>query len=180
MRATPIRHWDTTREGGGARCIRARRPVDFRRMDSRRDRQPRPRDWAARPRRRIDDTAVCAGPIGRPGVSAALRRLPPLATTGVGSLPFRRAQEAAEHAVAAYELPFCPQLPRLSGDMVTEWLGAESGRRGWAVARSPPEHGLVKLQVTGPVTLAVALERAARRTGRGEAVVELAAQIALW
>ena len=130
-------------------------------------------------------------------MSVALGRLPALATTGVGSLPFRRAQEAAEHAVAAYELPFCPQLPRLSGDMVTEWLGADPGRCGWspdrdrqlpaawdafamALSARPPEHQLVKLQVTGPVTLAVALERAAGRPGRGEAVAELAAQIALW
>jgi hypothetical protein len=130
-------------------------------------------------------------------VSAALRRLPPIATTGVGSLPFRRAREAVAHAVGAYELPFCPQLPRLSGDMVTEWLGADPGRCGWAPDRDrqlpaawdafalalsdhPPEHRLVKLQVTGPVTLAVALERAGGRPGRGEAVAELAAQIALW
>jgi hypothetical protein len=130
-------------------------------------------------------------------VSGALRRLPPLATTGVGSLPFRRAREAAEHAVGAYELPFCPQLPRLTGDMITEWLGADSGRCGWspdrdrqlpaawdtfalALSARPPAHRLVKLQVTGPVTLAVALERAAGRTGRGDDVVELATQIALW
>ena len=130
-------------------------------------------------------------------MSVALRRLPPLATTGVGSLPFRRAREAARHTVTAYELPFCPQLPRLSGDMLTEWLGADPGRCGWspdrdrqlpaawdafalALSARPPEHRLVKLQVTGPVTLAVALERAAGRAGRGEAVAELATQIALW
>src|ERR1700744_3001173 len=137
MRATPTRHWDTTREGGGARCIRARRPVDFRRTDSRRARQSRPRDWAARPRRRIDDTPVRDRPAhpARPGMSAALRRLPPLATTGVGSLPFERARDGAEHAVNAYELPFCPQLPRLSGDMVTECLGADPSRCGWAPDR---------------------------------------------
>lgn len=130
-------------------------------------------------------------------MSAALRRLPPLATTGVGSLPFRRAQEAAEHVLEGYELPFCPQLPRLQGDMVTEWLGADPGRCGWSpdrdrqlpaawdafalgLGRRPPEHGLVKLQVTGPVTLAVALERAAGRAGQGEAVAGLAAEISLW
>jgi hypothetical protein len=130
-------------------------------------------------------------------VSAALRRLPPLATTGVGSLPFQRARDGAEHAVALYELPFCPQLPRLSGDMVTEWLGTDPSRCGWAPDRDrqlpaawdafalaleahPPEHRLVKLQVTGPVTLAVALERAAGRVGRGEAVAGLAIEIARW
>jgi hypothetical protein len=130
-------------------------------------------------------------------VSAALERLPSLATTGVGSLPFARAREAVDHVIAAYELPFCPQLPRLDGDMVTEWLGADPGRCGWspdrdrqlpaawdafvaALSARPPEHGLVKLQVTGPVTLAVALERAAGRDGSGPTVVALAEQVALW
>ena len=108
---------------------------------------------------------------------SALDRLPPLATAGVGSLPFADAAAAARHAARAYELPFCPQLPRLDGDMVREWLGADPGRCGWSpdrdrqrpaawdafvaqLAAKPPAHGLVKLQVTGPVTLAVALERA--------------------
>lgn len=130
-------------------------------------------------------------------MSAALGRLAPLATTGVGSLPFRHAREAVEHVLAAYELPFCPQLPQLDGDIVSEWLGADPDRCGWspdrdrqlpaawdafapALAARAPEHRVVKLQVTGPVTLAVALERAAGRAGRGEAVAELAGQIALW
>jgi hypothetical protein len=130
-------------------------------------------------------------------VSAALQRLPALATTGVGSLPFTRSRDAVEHVLAAYDLPFCPQLPRLEGDMVTEWLGADPARCGWspdrdrqlpaawdafaaALAVRPPGHGLVKLQVTGPVTLAVALERAAGRDGRAAAVIPLAEQIALW
>jgi hypothetical protein len=130
-------------------------------------------------------------------VSAALNRLPPLASTGVGSLPFPHTQAAAEHAVGAYELPFCPQLPRLHGDIVTEWLGADAGRCGWspdrdrqlpaawdafalALTRRPPSHGLVKLQVTGPVTLAVALERAAGRALRAAALVDLAEQISIW
>jgi hypothetical protein len=76
--------------------------------------------------------------------------------------------------MSAYELPFCPQLPRAYGDMVAEWLGADPGRCGWApdrdrqlpavwdpfileLSRNPPAHRLVKLQVTGPVTLAMAL-----------------------
>lgn len=130
-------------------------------------------------------------------MSAALNRLPPLASTGVGSLPFAHAGTAAEHAVGAYELPFCPQLPRLHGDLMTEWLGADAGRCGWspdrdrqlpaawdafalALARRPPSHGLVKLQVTGPVTLAVALEHAAGRAVRAATVVELAEQISIW
>src|ERR1700733_4287254 len=124
MRATPTCHW-ATRFGKAAES-NASKPEDLSTSagaDDRRDRQPRPRDRAARPRRRIDATEVCAGPVSRPAVSAALNRLAPLASTGVGSLPFPHAQAAAEHAVGAYELPFCPQLPRLHGDIVTEWLG---------------------------------------------------------
>ncbi len=107
--------------------------------------------------------------------AAILERLPPWATTGVGSLPYDEPAAAAAHAVAAYDLPFCPQLPRVEGDMVREWLGADPGRCGWSPARdrerppaweallarlaaAPPPHRLVKLQVTGPVTLARALE----------------------
>ena len=36
---------------------------------------------------------------------------------------------------AAYDVPFCPQLPRLEGDMVGEWLGADPRRCGWRPAR---------------------------------------------
>jgi len=64
-------------------------------------------------------------------MSAILDRLPALATTGVGSLPFARPAEAARQALGAYAAPFCPQLPRLDGDMVSEWLGADPGRCGW-------------------------------------------------
>jgi hypothetical protein len=130
-------------------------------------------------------------------MSAMLDRLPPLTTTGVGSLPFERASDAAQHAIRAYELPFCPQLPRLDGDMITEWLGADPGRCGWApdrdrerpaawhdfVARltaAPPEHCLVKLQVTGPVTLAIALERGAAGSASRARIVSLARDIATW
>ena len=62
---------------------------------------------------------------------SALDRLPALATTGVGSLPFVDVAAAARHAVRAYDVPFCPQLPRHDGDMVHEWLGADPGRCGW-------------------------------------------------
>jgi hypothetical protein len=130
-------------------------------------------------------------------VSAALRRLPPLATTGVGSLPFHRAVEAAHHAVCAYELPFCPQLPRLYGDMIEEWLGADPGGCGWtpdrdrqlpaawdafslALERDPPEHRVVKLQVTGPLTLAVALGSERSRTTLRAEDRRLAFEIAGW
>jgi hypothetical protein len=126
-------------------------------------------------------------------VSSLLERLPPLATTGVGSLPFSSPVEAASHVVSAYELPFCPQLPRAYGDMVVEWLGADPGRCGWApdrdrqlpaawgpfileVSRRPPAHRLVKLQVTGPVTLALALDPATR----GNFLCGLAREISTW
>jgi hypothetical protein len=130
-------------------------------------------------------------------MSKLLDRLPPLATTGVGSLPFATPAEAARHALGAYMLPFCPQLPRLEGDMVREWLGADPGRCGWTpdrdrqrpaawgpfgaqLAANPPDHGIVKLQVTGPVTLAIALERSAGRIGAGATVVSLAHDVATW
>jgi hypothetical protein len=106
---------------------------------------------------------------------SALDRLPPLATTGVGSLPFHDPAAAVRHAARAYDLPFCPQLPALDGDMVREWLGGDPRRCGWSPGRDrqrpaawdaftalaaarAPAHGLVKLQVTGPVTLARALD----------------------
>jgi len=126
-----------------------------------------------------------------------LAGLPPLATTGVGSLPFSAPRAAVRHAFDAYDVPFCPQLPRLDGDMVAEWLGADPARCGWnaerdrerpaawtefvsALAGSRPRHGLVKLQVTGPVTLAIALERLAGRTGSGADVERLAEELAHW
>jgi hypothetical protein len=113
--------------------------------------------------------------------------------TGVGSLPFHRPADAASHVVSAYELPFCPQLPCAYGDMVVEWLGADPGRCGWApdrdrqlpavwdplvqeLRRRPPAHRLVKLQVTGPVTLAMALEPATR----GDDQRGLAREISTW
>jgi hypothetical protein len=129
-------------------------------------------------------------------MSAILDRLAPLSTSGVGSLPFERAGEAVRHAVEAYELPFCPQLPRLDGDMIAEWLGADPGRCGWArdrdrerpaawddfvarLAARPPAHRVAKLQVTGPVTLAIALVRDGG-SPRGFRVPELAREVAAW
>lgn len=74
----------------------------------------------------------------------------------------------------SYDIPFCPQLPRLDGDMIVEWVGIEPGGCGWtpdrdrrepvawqafldAVTNAPPDHRIVKLQVTGPVTLCGAI-----------------------
>ena len=128
---------------------------------------------------------------------SVLHRLPPLATTGVGSLPFSDPAEAVRHARRAYALPFCPQLPQRDGDMVREWLGSDPCRCGWTPERDRelptawhaflatredewPEHRVVKLQVTGPVTLAVALEQAAGRPGIGTPVRALAREIADW
>jgi hypothetical protein len=128
-------------------------------------------------------------------MGSMLRRLAPVSTTGVGSLPFTRPAEAVRHAAGAYELPFCPQLPRAYGDMVHEWLGADPGRCGWApdrdrqlptawddfilhLGRHPPSAGLVKLQVTGPLTLAMALERRSP-AGRTD-MPDLAREIADW
>jgi hypothetical protein len=118
--------------------------------------------------------------------------LPAWATTGVGSLPHTFPDHAAAHVVGEYDVPFCPQLPRLEGDMVGEWLGADPLRCGWtpdrdrerpaaweaflaALARRPPAHRVVKLQVTGPVTLARALEPHDAR-----AAAPLAREIAVW
>jgi methionine synthase II (cobalamin-independent) len=115
-----------------------------------------------------------------------LSNLPPCATTGVGSLPFADVEEAVEHVAASYDIPFCPQLPLLEGDMVAEWLGADPCCCGWSperdrerpqawdaflrsVSAHPPSHGMVKLQITGPWTLATAL---------GDA--SLAREIAAW
>jgi hypothetical protein len=127
----------------------------------------------------------------------ALRRLPALATTGVGSLPFTAPADAARHAARAYAVPFCPQLPRLDGDMIRQWLGADPGGCGWSpdrdrqrpaawdafvaeVTAHPPAHRTVKLQVTGPVTLSCALERAAGRPGGGREMLALAEDVARW
>jgi hypothetical protein len=130
-------------------------------------------------------------------VAAILERLPAWATTGVGSLPFADPAAAIEHVRGGYEIPFCPQLPRLDGDMVTEWLGADPRRCGWSpdrdrerphawdrflasVRSDPPAHGVVKIQVTGPVTLAVALERQHGGAHSRRAAAELANEISSW
>jgi hypothetical protein len=181
MRERPRRHW--TIASGKAAGPDASEPEDL--STARRDTAGGSdnRGFATGPPAQGDG---CMAP-------APLARLGPLATTGVGSLPFTRAVQAAEHAAGAYELPFCPQLPRLYGDMVTETLGADPGRCGWApdrdrqlpaawdafvlaLARRPPGHRVVKLQVTGPVTLALALER---RSGAA-AAPGLAGEIAIW
>jgi hypothetical protein len=126
-------------------------------------------------------------------MSAILARLGPLATTGIGSLPFADPEPAARHATRAYTLPFCPQLPRLDGDMIAEWLGDDRRPCGWtperdrvrpvawdafvaALTAHPPAHRVVKLQVTGPVTLAMAIQR----TDDHAAFVALARDVAMY
>src|SRR3954451_22341907 len=94
--------------------------------------------------------------------ASVLARLPAWATTGVGSLPHTFPEKAAAHVAGEYDVPFCPQLPRLEADMTGEWLRADPLRCGWtpdrdrdrpapwgaflaALARRPPAHGVVKL-----------------------------------
>lgn len=130
-------------------------------------------------------------------MSTLLARLPALAATGVGSLPFDDPEPAAAHACRAYSLPFCPQLPALDGDMISEWLGSDPRRCGWSTDRdrerpaawdavmrrlraAPPAHRLVKLQATGPVTLATALAHGAGRPAGHDDVAALAGEIATW
>lgn len=129
----------------------------------------------------------------------ALARLPEWATTGVGSLPHDSAEAAVSYLVAAYDVPFCPQLPLMEGNMIREWLGADPGRCGWSPERdretplawpqllaaldaAPPVHGLVKLQVTGPATLALALLLAPESQIRGTRteLLGLARELATW
>ena len=134
-----------------------------------------------------------AAPKSRP--SPLLGRLRACATTGVGSVPFEDAPTAIAHVWAAYDLPFCPQLPALEGDMLAEWLGAPAHRCGWsperdrvrpcawpellhAVEALPPPARLVKLQVTGPCTLAWALDRAGHRSEAAALARELGAWLA--
>lgn len=112
----------------------------------------------------------------RSDVVAVLDRLAPWSTTGVGSLPYTEAKRAVSQATRGYDLPFCPQLPRLEGDMLVEWLGADPHRCGWSPERDrerprawdtllreltlrAPAHAVVKLQVTGPLTLTLAMQR---------------------
>jgi len=126
-----------------------------------------------------------------------LERVPACATTGVGSLPFADAGVAVDWVRSAYEVPFCPQLPRLDGDMVSEWLGADPCRCGWSAERDrerphaweaflgsmrsdPPAHGVAKLQVTGPLTLAAALEGRGSAGGVAQPDAGLVREMAAW
>jgi hypothetical protein len=95
-----------------------------------------------------------------------LARLPALATTGAGGVPFARPRAAVAHVWRAYELPFCPRPAYAAGaplafDAVLD-----------ACAARPPAHRLVKLGVTGPVTLCWA------RLGDADAVPDLARALA--
>lgn len=126
-----------------------------------------------------------------------LDRIPGWSTSGVGSLPFDDPELAANHASVCYDVPFCPQLPRLEGDMVTEWLGSDTHLCGWSperdrerplawdaflaqVSKRPPEHRVVKLQVTGPATLACALERSSGAAPAKANLADLAREISTW
>jgi hypothetical protein len=69
-------------------------------------------------------------------MGGVLDRLPAWTTTGVGSLPFTDPVEAVDHATGAYGLSFYPQLPRLEGDMISEWLALEREGGGRPSRRS--------------------------------------------
>lgn len=126
---------------------------------------------------------------------SVLDGLAPWSTTGVGSLPYTDPTIGVARSVRDYDLPFCPQLPRLEGDMIAEWLGGDPGRCGWSPERDrerphawdsflreltlgPPDHGIVKLQVTGPLTLACALDGSGDVGLRSEIATWLAANVA--
>lgn len=128
---------------------------------------------------------------------SALDALPPWCTTGIGSLPHADPGEAAVHATWGYDLPFIPQLPRLDGDMVTEWMGSDPLRCGWSPDRDrqrpvawratlhevrdlAPVHCVIKLQVTGPVTLALALQRRMAGAPVRSETISLAREISRW
>lgn len=103
-----------------------------------------------------------------------------IATTGVGSLPFDDSAGAARHAVRAYDVPFCPQLPRLDGGMAREcgWSAGRDRERpltweAFLAACVADRRTLVKLQVPGPMAIAAAF-------GRDRTCRELAADAALW
>ena len=105
----------------------------------------------------------------------------------------RRPGEAVAHVWASTDLPFCPQLPALDGDMLAEWIGAPGSHCNWtperdrvrpsawsqfllAIEAVRPPSGLVKLQVSGPCTLALAMARA----GHPDEVASLACEIGVW
>lgn len=96
---------------------------------------------------------------------------PPLATTGIGSLPHHSVQAAIDFALS-FDIPFLPELPQLGAD---EWMVRTSlspvGGNGppvagrafsLALARSPSP--VAKIQMMGPVT--------ARRVDNSENVLQ--------
>ncbi|MTD44631.1 hypothetical protein GKE82_10105 [Conexibacter sp. W3-3-2] len=126
-----------------------------------------------------------------------LDQLPSWATTGIGSLPHADPAAAVEYLTLAYAVPFCPQLPRHDGDMVHEWLGDVAARRTWTperaarepaawpaflreLERRPPAHGVVKLQLTGPVTLGCAIDRATDASAPAGTPSPRTAELATW
>ena len=81
----------------------------------------------------------------RPALTNLVAAAPRRAAAGMNLRRGRRPGSAASRSrtrktpsttsLSAYDVPFCPQLPRLDGDMITEWLGADPGRCGWSPAR---------------------------------------------
>ncbi len=100
----------------------------------------------------------------------------PWATTGIGSLPFADPAEAVAHVWAGYDMQFSPQLEgrcawSAERDRVRPAAWPEVLR---AVAAVPPSHGVVKLQVPGPCSLAHSLAEV------GAAGDGLAQSLGLW
>ena len=95
-----------------------------------------------------------------------LARLPALATTGAGGVPFAEPRGAVAHVWRSYELPFCPRAAYAPGAPLA--FGAVLD----ACAACPPAHRLLKLAVTGPVSLCWA------RLGDADAVPDLARALA--
>ena len=110
----------------------------------------RPRAAVGEPGLRAEDPRLERGPPGAGHMVAAASgdgRPSGAVVNVLGGCPRgRRPASAAcrtttcrrvEHVVTAYDVPFCPQLPRLEGDMVTEWLGADPRRCGWSPDARP-------------------------------------------
>lgn len=130
-------------------------------------------------------------------MNAGLATLPAWATTGIGSVPFPHPAYAARHAVGSYDLPFCPQVPRQEGNMIEQWLGPAPGHCSWsssvdapqprawhgflvALEHRWPEHGVAKIQCTGPITLADALMRSGAEISSHRELLVRAHEIAVW
>jgi hypothetical protein len=89
----------------------------------------------------------------------------PGAVTGIGSLPHRDVEHAIAFALAATPaLPAVPSLPQRDPreGMIAQALAGHDGFRDVAAFLTARGDGPVKVQLTGPVTLALALDDTSR------------------